>query len=51
MPPRKTLKPNENTVTNDHDACWKLPSMLDKAEGIVIDELVNPWIGIDVKDK
>lgn len=46
----KTLKPNEDKVTIDHDACWKLPAEIDKAEGIVIDELMNPWIGIDIND-
>ena len=46
----KTLKPNEDKVTIDHDACWKLPAEIDKAEGMVIDELMNPWIGIDIKD-
>jgi hypothetical protein len=45
----KTLKPDENKVGVDHGAYWKLPAGLEKAEGLVIDNHMRPWIGIDIK--
>lgn len=45
----KTLKPDENKVGVDHGAYWNLPAGLEKAEGLVIDNHMRPWIGIDIK--
>lgn len=45
----KTLKPDEDKVGTDHDAYWYLPAGMDKAEGLVIDDQMHPWIGIDIK--
>jgi hypothetical protein len=45
----KTLKPDENKVGMDHGAYWNLPAGLEKAEGLVIDNHMRPWIGIDIK--
>ena len=45
----KTLKPDEDKVGTDHDAYWHLPAGIDKAEGLVIDDQMHPWIGIDIK--
>jgi hypothetical protein len=47
----KVLKPNEDKITVDHDAYWKLPRGIEKAEGLVIDAEMHPWIGIDIKQK
>jgi len=35
----------------DHDEYWKLPAGIEKAEGLVIDASMHPWIGIDIKQK
>ena len=45
----KTLRPDEDKVGTDHDAYWNLPAGIDKAEGLVIDDQMHPWIGIDIK--
>jgi uncharacterized protein YjiK len=45
----KTLKPDENKVGVDRGAYWNLPAGLEKAEGLVIDNHMRPWIGIDIK--
>lgn len=45
----RTLKPDENKVGVDHGAYWNLPAGLEKAEGLVIDTHMRPWIGIDIK--
>lgn len=45
----KTLKPREDKVGADHGAYWKLPAGMEKAEGLVIDDQMHPWIGIDIK--
>ena len=45
----KTLKPDENKVGVDHGAYWNLPAGLEKAEGLVIDNHMQPWIGVDIK--
>jgi hypothetical protein len=45
----KTLKPDENKVGVDHGAYWNLPAGLEKAEGLVIDNHMQPWIAIDIK--
>jgi hypothetical protein len=47
----KTLKASEDKITVDHDAYWKLPRGIEKAEGLVIDAEMHPWIGIDIKQK
>ena len=47
----KTLKASEDKITVDHDAYWKLPTGIEKAEGLVIDAEMQPWIGIDIKQK
>jgi hypothetical protein len=47
----KALKPDEGKVNVDHDAYWKLPAGIEKAEGLVIDADMHPWIGIDIKQK
>ena len=35
----------------DYDAYWKLPADLKKAEGLIIDADMRPWISIDIKQK
>ena len=45
----KTLKPDENKVGMEHGAYWRLPDGMDKAEGLVIDDGMHPWVGIDIK--
>ena len=45
----KTLKPDEDKVGTDHDTYWNLPDGMDKAEGLVIDDQMHPWIGVDIK--
>ena len=47
----KTLKADEEKITVDHDAYWKLPTGIEKAEGLVIDDQMRPWIGIDIEQK
>jgi hypothetical protein len=47
----KALKPNEGKVNVDHEVYWKLPGGIEKAEGLVIDADMHPWIGIDIKQK
>ncbi|SEL23095.1 SdiA-regulated domain-containing protein [Nitrosovibrio tenuis] len=47
----RTLKPHEDVVSVDHDTYWKLPAGIEKAEGLVIDSTMHPWIGIDIKQK
>lgn len=47
----KTLKADEEKITVDHDMYWKLPAGIKKAEGLVIDDQMRPWIGIDIKQK
>jgi hypothetical protein len=47
----KVLKPNEDKINVDHDVYWKLPRGIEKAEGLVIDAEMHPWIGIDIKQK
>ncbi len=47
----KTLKADEEKITVDHDAYWKLPAGIEKAEGLAIDDQMRPWIGIDIKQK
>lgn len=47
----KTLKADEEKITVDHDAYWNLPTGIEKAEGLVIDDQMRPWIGIDIKQK
>lgn len=47
----KTLKADEEKITVDHDMYWKLPAGIKKAEGLVIDDRMRPWIGIDIKQK
>jgi hypothetical protein len=47
----KALKPDEDKVNVDRDAHWKLPAEIEKAEGLVIDAEMHPWIGIDIKQK
>lgn len=46
---QKILKPDEEKVSLDRGAYWKLPAGLEKAEGLVIDGGMHPWIGIDIK--
>lgn len=46
---QKVLKPDEDKVSLDRGAYWKLPAGLEKAEGLVIDGDMHPWIGIDIK--
>ena len=46
---QKILKPDEDKVSLDRGAYWKLPAGLEKAEGLVIDGNMHPWIGIDIK--
>ncbi len=46
---QKILKPGEDKVSLDRGAYWKLPAGLEKAEGLVIDDDMHPWIGIDIK--
>jgi uncharacterized protein YjiK len=45
----KDLKPDEDKAGTDHDAYWNLPNGIDKAEGLVIDDQMHPWIGVDIK--
>jgi hypothetical protein len=45
----KTLKPGESKVGLERGAYWRLPRGMDKAEGLVIDDSMHPWIGIDIK--
>jgi hypothetical protein len=33
----------------ERGAYWRLPHGMDKAEGLVIDDSMHPWIGIDIK--
>jgi hypothetical protein len=47
----KTLKPDEDKVNVDRNAYWKLPAGIEKAEGLIIDAEMHPWIGIDIKQK
>lgn len=47
----KALKADEDKVSVDHDAYWRLPIGIKKAEGLIIDADMRPWIGIDVKQK
>ena len=47
----KVLKADEARITVDHDAYWKLPAEIEKAEGLIIDADMRPWIGIDIKQK
>jgi hypothetical protein len=47
----KALKPDEDKVNVDRDAYWKLPAGIEKAEGLIIDAEMHPWIGIDIKQK
>lgn len=46
---QKILKPDEDKVSLDRGAYWKLPAGLEKAEGLVIDGDMHPWITIDIK--
>jgi hypothetical protein len=45
----KTLKPDERKVGMEHVAYWRLPRGMDKAEGLVVDSGMHPWVGIDIK--
>jgi hypothetical protein len=45
----KTLKPGERKAGMEHGAYWRLPQGMDKAEGLVIDDVMHPWVGIDIK--
>jgi hypothetical protein len=45
----KTLKPGECKVDMEHGAYWRLPQGMDKAEGLVIDDGMHPWVAIDIK--
>jgi hypothetical protein len=45
----KTLKPGERKAGMEHGAYWRLPQGMDKAEGLVIDDGMHPWVGIDIK--
>jgi hypothetical protein len=47
----KVLKADEARITMDYDAYWKLPADLKKAEGLIIDANMRPWISIDIKQK
>lgn len=50
----KDLKPTEKKVTADGDAYWHLPAGMpgrNKAEGLVLDREMHPWIGIDIKQQ
>ncbi len=50
----KTLSPDEDRVgvghksDGSHGEYWLLPKGLEKAEGLVIDDEMRPWIGIDI---
>jgi len=44
----KTLKPDEGKIGVSHGAYWHLPAGIDKAEGLVIDDEMHPWVGIDI---
>ena len=41
--------PGEDEV--NADAYWTLPAGMSKAEGLVIDTKMRPWIGIDIKQR
>lgn len=45
----KILKPDEAKI--HASAYWKLPKEIEKAEGLVIDNEMHPWIGIDIKQE
>lgn len=50
----RNLKPTEKKVTADEGAYWRLPSgtpAMGKAEGLVIDRHMRPWIGSDIKQR
>lgn len=44
-----SLAPEENKVRET--AHWRLPRELDKAEGLVLDDTLHPWVAIDSKGK
>ena len=52
----KSLRPDEDRVgvghksEGSHGEYWLLPKGLEKAEGLVIDDEMRPWIGIDIKE-
>jgi uncharacterized protein YjiK len=43
------LKPGEDKVKAS--AAWQLPKGFEKAEGLVIDASMHPWVALDRKDK
>jgi hypothetical protein len=46
---QKTLRPDESKAVMEHGAYWRLPQGMDKAEGLVIDDGMHPWVAIDIK--
>ncbi len=50
----KTLRPDEDRAgvghksEGSHGDYWLLPKGLEKAEGLVIDDEMRPWVGIDI---
>ncbi len=52
----KTLRPDEDRIgvghksEGSHGEYWLLPAGLEKAEGLVIDDEMRPWVGIDIKE-
>lgn len=46
---QKILKTDEDKAGLDQDAYWNLPAGLEKAEGLIIDDDMHPWVGIDIK--
>ena len=52
----KSLRPDKDRVgvghksEGSHGEYWLLPKGLEKAEGLVIDDEMRPWIGIDIKE-
>jgi hypothetical protein len=46
---KKTLESGEHKADMEPGAYWRLPDGLDKAEGLVIDDGMHPWVGIDMK--
>ena len=50
----RNLRPTDKKVTADGDAYWRLPAGMPgrgRAEGLVIDGEMHPWIGIDIKQR
>jgi hypothetical protein len=45
----KHLSPDEGKVSADHGVYWKLPAGTEKAEGLVIDQAMHPWVCVDIK--